>query len=64
MSNGERRKYSGAEKVKILRFHLLEYEPIEKVGKVAPGPEGGRVVSSPFAADERLLDRDAEENQI
>ena len=31
---------------------------------MAPGPEGGRVISSPFAADEGLLDRDAEQDQI
>jgi hypothetical protein len=28
MSNRERRKYSGAEKVKILRLHLLEHQPL------------------------------------
>lgn len=31
MSNRKRRKYSGAEKVKILRLHLLEHKPISKV---------------------------------
>ena len=31
MSNRERRKYSGAEKVKILRLHLLEHKPISEV---------------------------------
>jgi transposase len=31
MSNRERRKYSGAEKVKILRLHLLEDKPISEV---------------------------------
>ena len=36
----------------------------EEVGEVAPGPEGGRVIGSPFAADEALLDRDAEQDQI
>ncbi len=28
---------------------------------MAPGPEGGRVISSPFVADERLFDREAEQ---
>jgi transposase-like protein len=31
MSNRERRKYSGGEKVKILRLHLLEHKPISEV---------------------------------
>ena len=31
MSNRERRKYSGTEKVKILRLHLLEHKPISEV---------------------------------
>jgi transposase len=31
MSNRERRKYSGPEKVKILRLHLLEHKPISEV---------------------------------
>jgi transposase-like protein len=31
MSNRERRRYSGAEKVKILRLHLLEHRPISEV---------------------------------
>src|SRR4249919_1908297 len=36
----------------------------EEVGEVAPGPEGGRMIGSPFASDEGLLDRDAEQDQI
>src|SRR5258705_13028469 len=36
----------------------------EEVGEVAPGPERGRVIGSPFSADEGLLDRDAEHDQI
>ena len=35
----------------------------EEVGEVAPGPERGRVISPPFAADETLFDRHAEQNQ-
>ena len=31
MSNRERRRYSGTEKVKILRLHLLEHRPISEV---------------------------------
>jgi transposase-like protein len=31
MSNRERRRYSGAEKVNILRLHLLEHKPISEV---------------------------------
>ena len=31
MSNRERRRYSGREKVKILRLHLLEHRPISEV---------------------------------
>jgi transposase len=31
MSNRERRRYSGAEKVKILRLHLLEHKPVSEV---------------------------------
>ena len=35
----------------------------EEVGEVAPGPEGRRMIGSPFPADEGLLDRHAEQDK-
>ena len=36
----------------------------EEVGEVPPGPERRRIIGTPFAADQGLLDRDADQNQV
>ena len=50
----ERQRPSAPDEKAVLR---------EEVGEVPPRPEWRRVISSPFATDEELLDRDAEQDQ-